>query len=197
MLLAIATPLIDKLLKNWALATIPILVVFWLLDIGETSTPSIEATLFFTVGALASTRGWSVFSVDRLGKPLLMAYPALLLIDSLNIAGKFDSALHHITVAVGICATLHLTSFIHAGGRIASALLKLAGSSFFVYAAHEPLLTIARKLSLSLLRNAHESALVLLYISLPILLAGLLVLLYRTLSALMPSALSFVSGGRK
>lgn len=197
MLLAIATPLIDHLLKNFAWATISTLVICWLLDIGNTNIPSIEATLFFAVGALASTRGWSVFFVDRFGKLLLISYPALLLIDSLNIVGKFDPTLHHVTVAVGICAALHLTSFIHAGGRIASVLLKLAGSSFFVYAAHEPLLTIARKLSLSLLRNAHESALVLLYFALPILLAGLLVLLYRILSAGMPSALSFVSGGRK
>jgi hypothetical protein len=70
----------------------------------------------------------------------------------------------------------------------------LSSSSFFVFAAHEPLLTIIRKALYALLSPASGSAILALYFLIPIFVVTFLVVLHRHLLKTVPSVLSFITG---
>jgi hypothetical protein len=70
----------------------------------------------------------------------------------------------------------------------------LSGASFFVFAAHEPLLRIIRKASYKLLSPRSGAAILALYFLIPICLIMFLVVLHHYLQKAMPSFLGFITG---
>jgi hypothetical protein len=73
-------------------------------------------------------------------------------------------------------------------------LTRLSSASFFVFAAHEPLLMTTRKLSYKLFQPASGAAILALYFLIPIGLTAFLVVIYRFLLKTMPSFLGFITG---
>ena len=70
-------------------------------------------------------------------------------------------------------------------------LLRYAPASFFIFAAHEPLLTVVKKL----LPKAVPSALGV-YLLAPVIVVAVLLVLHRLLARALPRVVGVLSGGR-
>ena len=70
----------------------------------------------------------------------------------------------------------------------------LSGDAFFVYAIHQPLLVITRKIVYRLLPPAGGAAILAQYFLLPFCLVALLVVLNRLLLKIMPAFMGFITG---
>jgi len=70
----------------------------------------------------------------------------------------------------------------------------LSGASFFVFAAHEPLLNTIRKIAFKMLVPASGAAILALYFLIPICLITILVLTYRGLVKATPHFAGIITG---
>ncbi len=200
MVLAILSPILARLLTKAPWILILPASIFWLFDVGNHWIPSPEACLFFCIGALISLRNQSLFPSNILGNFAGILYPILVVICVLNPTVVEAGVFHHATVAIGVLALLHASQFIMKLPKLERTLLRLSGASFFVFAAHEPILTFIRKAGVRLLQDYGEIYLIGLYLTLPLILAYALVLVYNRLHMAWPAVLKIISGrgsGRK
>jgi hypothetical protein len=72
--------------------------------------------------------------------------------------------------------------------------MKMGGASFFVFAAHEPLMEIIRRLSYKFLMPTGGAEVMALYFLIPLFVIALLVVLHGYLLRIMPSFLGFITG---
>ncbi len=196
MLLVLAAPLLGLLLRRLGAPLLVALFGAWLLWPGLSMLPSLEALAWFALGAWLGLREREPFPPASWLAGLLLAYAFAL---PLVVAGPWPQArpwLHQGLVALGVAAALAATAWLVTRPRWRAALLQLAPASFFVYAAHEPLLTVARKLSYRLLQPEHSLLLLTLYLAVPLAVIGVLLLLRAALQRLLPGPLAWVSGGR-
>lgn len=196
MLLVLAAPLLGVLLKRLGAPLLVALFGAWLILPALALVPSLEALAWFALGAWLGLRERQPFPPARWNAGLLLAYALALL---LVVAGPWPQArpwLHQGLVALGVAAALAASAWLLVRPRWRAALLQLAPASFFVYAAHEPLLTVARKLSYRLLQPEHSLLLLALYLAVPLAVIGVLLLLRAALQRLLPGPLAWISGGR-
>ena len=79
---------------------------------------------------------------------------------------------------------------------VAQALLALGSASFFVYAAHEPLLMVLRMLAYSNIPLDAPYTVLAIYLLLPALVIAFLVLCHGVLKRTCPRLLGLITGGR-
>ena len=79
--------------------------------------------------------------------------------------------------------------------RLSAALVALAPASFFVFAAHEPLMTLVRKLLYRALPPT-PAVVISIYLLLPLVIAAFTAALYFLLRRVAPRFASLVSGNR-
>ncbi len=193
MLLMLLSPLIILLLRYLALPFLGGVFFLWITVNWPIYTPDAAGVLFFSLGGYLAMKGKSLFLFDRYGKWFVLAYFPLLLADVL----WYDTpCLHRCGIVVGLVAILFGSKFVLAGERLKNALLWLSGSSFFVYAAHEPLLGIARTLAFQFLPLNWPYTVLLIYLFVPLAVVAGLVAVYTVLGACIPRALRIVTGGR-
>ncbi len=154
-----------------------------------------RAVLFFYVGAMVAIRGGSLFAVDRISwwiAPLFV----------LGLWGFYASGetglmvyLLRPTIAVGVVLALKASRWLAESDRWRDPLVWLGGTSFFVFAVHEPLVTVGKKLAYRVFPITAETLLTV-YAVLPILIIGFALAAYRVLLKTMPGFLRFVTGGR-
>ena len=194
MILAIASPLLWLAARYLPWVALAAFGAAWIFNIWPMPVPSAEPTLFFYLGSLVALRGWSLFEVDRLG--WWLAAPFALLIGALcveQLAGDGDYLLHP-AMAVGLVLALKASGWL-AESRWCDRLVMLGKASFFVFAVHEPLVTIGKKLAFRALPMTAGTVLVT-YAVLPVLVIGLALLAHRALTAVAPGFLRLISGGR-
>ena len=80
--------------------------------------------------------------------------------------------------------------------RLTQALLALGSASFFVYAAHEPLLMVLRMLAYSNIPLDAPYTVLAIYLLLPALVIAFLVLCHGVLKRTCPRLLGLITGGR-
>ena len=97
---------------------------------------------------------------------------------------------------VGVLAALYATKLALRHERLKQTLLALGSASFFVYAAHEPLLMVLRMLAYSHIPLDGPYTVLTIYLLLPALLIAFLVLCHGALQRICPRLLSLVTGGR-
>lgn len=195
-LLMILSPLLVVILRYAALPFIAVLFLLWITSTWPIYTPDVVGVLFFSVGAWVGLRGGSLFAFDQYGRWFLLAYLPILLADVIWNDAVFNTALHRSGVVVGLIAVLYLTKRALRHTRLTGTLLWLSGMSFFVYAAHVPLLGIVRTVAYRYLPLDGPYTILLLYLLLPALVVIFLVGLYQMLARITPGALRVVTGGR-
>ncbi len=196
MILVLLAPLIKIILKFGPFAFLAVFFIYWFFDIWPFYVPSSEALLFFYVGAYLASTNKNMFAVDRYGSILVLLYLIIVTIDASFIDGPFNPYLHKVGIIVGVLSTLFITKFIARTERIKSIILWLSSASFFVYAIHEPLLTIVRKISYKLLSPNTSSSILCLYFFVPIVVITFLIIAYRVFFRVTPRFVSIVTGGR-
>jgi surface polysaccharide O-acyltransferase-like enzyme len=195
-LLMILIPVITVILRYAALPFFALVFITWITSKWPIYTPDAVGVLFFSVGCYLAMKGRSLFALDRYGAWFLVAYIPILLADTVWNNAAFNTCLHRCGIVVGLVAVLYVTRWVLACERLKNALLWLSGSSFFVYAAHEPLLGIVRTIAFRFIPLDWPYMILSLYLLLPMTVIAFLVGLNRLLTAIAPRALTIVTGGR-
>jgi len=193
MVLVVLTPAIYFLLtRKLALPLIAALFCLWLPTAWHDLWSPVEATLFFTLGAYLSQPGSVMTYPDKFGPWISAAFLGLLIFCS-----AFPKSPHYLQILMivfGAPSLWWLTGLAVRKATLKSWLMRLSGASFFVFAAHEPLLMILRKLSYKLLLPASGTAILALYFSIPICLIVFLAAVHRYLLKTAPSFTGFITG---
>ena len=196
MLLMLLSPVLDAILGNLARPFLVALFVAWVVGWWPLYTPDVVGVLFFSLGGWCARQGSSLFAFDRYGKLLTFCYIPLLIADVVWYEAWFNVTLHRCTIVIGLGAALYQSRFLLAWPRLGEVLLRLGGASFFVYAAHEPLLGMVRTLAFQWLPIDRPGMLLAVYLLAPLLVVTVLVVLHRALTQLAPKAVQAITGGR-
>jgi surface polysaccharide O-acyltransferase-like enzyme len=196
MLLMLVGPLLHRVLRLFARPYLLMLFVVWIFGKWPLYPPEVVGLLFFSFGGYCALRGHSLFALDAYGQWFVALFLPLLIVDVLWYDAWFNVTLHRCTIVVGLVAVFYLSRFLRQDCRYENALLRLGGASFFVYAAHEPLLGIVRTVAFQTLPLDLPAVMLLIYLLLPLLVVAVLVLLHQALVRLVPRGLRVVTGGR-
>jgi len=194
-LLVLAAPLVHLAVMRIPVAGALALGACWSAGIGL-AIPSIEGVFFFYLGAWLGVRRADLCRVDRFGTLLVVAFALLALADAATKGSVASSPLHKLMILAGVAAALHAAGRIRRGGRLEQWLISLSAASFFVFAMHEPALTLARKLAYRLLAPETAAATIALYFAIPLALIAVLAALYFPLKRSLPRLMALATGGR-
>ena len=150
--------------------------------------------LFFSIGACLAARGWSLFAADKYGSLAAVAYVPLVVADVSLIGSNVSPYLHGVGIAIGVIAILSLTRIVVACQKLSGFLISLTGASFFVFAAHEPLLTAVRKIVYKITTPESSNFVLALYFLIPICVIAVLVVTHKALAHIAPAFLGIVTG---
>ena len=195
MILVVASPLIWVAACYLARPTLIMLLWAWVIGAWPLLLPEGEPVLFFFVGALVAIRGGSLLAVDRISRWIAPLFV-------LGLAGFYLSGqtgwmvyLLRPTVAVGVVLALKASRWLADSETWRDRLIWLGGTSFFVFAVHEPLVTIGKKIAFRVLPMTAGTMLTV-YALLPALIIGFALAAYWVLLKTVPGFLRFVTGGR-
>ena len=178
--------------------TYSVLFVLWFFEIWPISIPSSQSVLFFAIGAYFSLTQQDLFFCDEHGILIGLLYFIFIVSDALLFGTKLTITpfVHKIGIVLGVPTALFLTKSIAKTKRTKSLILWLSSASFFVFAVHEPLLTILKKIVYRIVMP-HSSTLVLaIYFIVPLIVIVVAIFAYRYLMSIAPKLLGVVTGGR-
>ncbi len=203
MVLVVLSPAIGYLVRSkLCLLFVAGVFALWCMDQWPFAWPSVEATLFFSLGTYLALKDSDLRALDGRGGLLLSLFiPVLLAYSVLATIGSSESGLlvkyfQKAVILLGAAVAWWLTGRLIVWSRLKGWLIALGGSSFFVFAAHEPLMMVVRKLVFSFAKPQSEAAVIGLYLSIPIFLIAFLVAVYGVLKVTVPRFLAVVTGGR-
>ena len=196
MIMVLLVPIVQLIFKTIPAIFLGIISVLWFFQLWPIYIPSSEAFLFFYIGAFLAVSKQSLFKMDKYGSVILFLYSIILLADALTKCNALNGYIHRIGILLGIASALYATKFVLNNGTLRSFFLWSASCSFFVYAVHEPLLTIFKKIAYKLLTPSTDIIVLVLYFSIPVFVITISILAYMGLKSLTPKFLSIVSGGR-
>jgi surface polysaccharide O-acyltransferase-like enzyme len=194
MLLVLLAPLVGFAARRFGVWFIAALFVLRILDAWPFYSPSIEASAFFMLGAWCAVNKKGLFGFDAFAPFLIIFYIPIVVLDAVGVFGGLQPYAHRVGVLVGVAVALWLTKFLVSNDKIGSRLVSLSGCAFFVFAAHEPLLTILRKIAFKIIQPQTGTALLVLYILLPAILIFSLVVMCRILRSVAPGFMTIVTG---
>ena len=195
-IMVLLVPILQLVLRTIPLIFLGFIFWLWFFPTWPIYIPSSVAFSFFYIGAFLSFSGHNVFAVDRYGKFFLGAYMAILIVDVLTKGHQFNGYFHQIGILLGIASALYATKLVLKIDKLKSVLLWTANCSFFVFAAHEPLLALLRKVSYKFLEPNTDVVILALYLLTPVVVLAAVILSYLVFRASAPKFLSFVSGSR-
>ncbi len=196
MILAILAPVIYFFIVRLPMIFIGLLAVCWFTGVWPISIPSSDAALFFSIGATVAYKHKSLFMMDKQILIIVPAYFFTLVADVLTIGADWNQYLHKISIVLGVISVLCFSKMVVLNSRLKEMLLGLSGASFFVFAAHEPSLLIAKKFVFKLVQPSSSFSILALYFLIPISLIVLLVGVYRVCARKFPSVTRVITGGR-
>ncbi|NRR31594.1 acyltransferase [Oxalobacteraceae bacterium] len=196
MVVVLLSPLIYFCVSRMAAVFLAILALLWVAKIWPLYIPSAPALLFFSVGAALACHRQSLFRFDAYAKPLIAVYLCVLPVHVMLLGSPASTHVEKLTIVLGAIAFLSLSKWVVRREALRHALQGLASASFFVFAAHEPLLTIFRKIAYKIVQPSSSAAVLTLYLLIPITLIILLVAVYRLGAKYLPGLTRVVSGGR-
>lgn len=193
MVLALLTPLIHLLLKKIPAVFLAVLLALWFVSFGDNTS---ESALFFTFGAWAGITQKRLFALDQHAKWFLPVYLVIVVTNSAFPDAQVYPYLHKIGILLGMPVFLSLTKAISNTTGLKNALVALGSASFFVFAAHEPLLTLLRKIAYKVLQTQHGEKILLIYFVSVIVTVLVCVGMFFLLNRVVPRFTKVIAGGR-
>lgn len=188
-------PVLDVLIRKMPLISLMAMMAFWFFRIWPLYIPSADAICFFYLGTLIGAKDVDLTRLDSYWKHILLAYVVASLLDISTRAYAWHYQLHKIQFLLGcaamFCITKHVLNL-----RLSHYLLSLSKVSFFIFALHEPLLTIVRKIAYRLFMPLTDIKSLLIYFTAPWLVVIICIMTYGILAKLAPSSLKVITGGR-
>lgn len=195
LVLVLLSPLVYFLVTK---APIPLLLLLgyrWFSPIPSWTFLTREAALFFCIGSLLALRGVDLRTIDRWALLLTLAYVPISVLDAATKNTSVNNAIHKPAELLGVAFVLCASKYIWQFPTLKKYLLALSVASFFVFAAHEPLLTAVRRFSYAIWTPSTSTTL-LLYFADPLLVVAFCTALYYVLRSTMPAFTGVVTGGR-
>ncbi|PTQ91056.1 acyltransferase family protein [Agitococcus lubricus] len=196
MVMVLLAPILYLLLEKLPKITLCILYSLWFFNLWPVYIPSALAFVFFYTGAYLAYSNTNLFSFDRFGTVIPLSYLIILLIDTSTKNYAFNLYIHKIGIMVGICTMLYITKQAVEKKHLKNALLWASSCSFFVFAVHEPLLTVIRKIAYKTIQPDNDFSVISLYFFIPIVVIIISLALYISIKAIAPRFLAIISGGR-
>jgi surface polysaccharide O-acyltransferase-like enzyme len=197
MLLVILSPILYWTIRHIPRLTLFLLFYIWALSLNPLYAPSSEATLFFFIGGLIGCTTARLDLFDKYAKLLFVAYICLSIIELLTMNMFYNIYLHNINIIIGIIATIWLSGIINRKMIKISKILKLLSpAAFFIFATHEPLLTVIRKLSYVIINPSNSIIVIIIYFSDIFITIMLCIILYFILTKISLSFMRVICGGR-
>lgn len=179
-LFVILAPLWNVCLRTMPVATL-LLLGFWnLVFPSYFPLPASVGAFYFYFGALLASRNWQGSPLDQNPLLWLLAYGVLAVLDSLDRGNPWSRSLHDVAMFVGCGAFLVLAGILnrYQSDKLSRLFLWLAPSSFFLYAAHEPLVRYTRLALSRWAQSFLDSSGFVLYVVPPLLITALCLALY-------------------
>jgi hypothetical protein len=193
MALVVLAPIIHFVVaRKSALPFLLILFCMWFASLWPIIWPGADAAFFFSLGIYLSLPEKNVACLDRFGPWICSIFLCLLVLES-----SFQDTLRHLhkfVIIFGIPSVWWIVGQAVRVPAIKSFFLKLSGASFFVFAAHQPLLTIARAALYKLFMPSSGITVIALYFLIPILLIVFLVVVHHYLQKIVPSFAGVIAG---
>lgn len=194
--LVIISPAIYLLIRLVPKALLFFALINWVTGALPLYIPSAEAILFFSFGAFLGNKSQNIFHLDNYGGLALILYFFTSVLDTLSIGQPLNIYIHKTSILLGILCALFSTKFILQKEKLKNAILRLSEASFFVYAIHEPMLTIFKKISYKALTPESSISIILLYFTIPTITIIFAVIAYQQLVKIAPRFVSTITGGR-
>ena len=194
MVLVVLGPLVYLAVTKAGAVLLAVLGLAWILDVAPHHVLDLEAVCFFCAGAYVAVRRLPPFALDPLGPLLGIAWLLLVASDAWSGRAMENTPLHNVAVLVGCAALLCASRALLY--RAKPVLLKLAGASFFVFAAHEPLLTAVGKFLSSVRAPDTPLEMLMLYVLVPCLVLAACGVFYVVVRRLPLPLQAVLTGGR-
>jgi surface polysaccharide O-acyltransferase-like enzyme len=193
-ILVVLTPLIYLFLLKIPYIFLLGLSVMWFFDLNYLEIVRIDpvSPFFFTLGAYLGMKKYDFSNTDDYALQILLLY---FLISVLDLFTDL-LAIHHVAIFLGTLAIFSVTKYLITMSRIKIYLLSLAKYSFFVYAAHEPFLSIIRKLTFKMVDPQSDLTVFIIYLFCPVITIIICIQLYKILEKTVPKMLNIAIGGR-
>lgn len=191
--LVLAAPAIYFLCRNRKIGAFFVLTLcaIWMSGRWPLLWPADESLLFFSFGSYLAIQSFDVCLLDKRRIIFGICFGTLLFVD----AWMGDiTYIRKCMILAGLPFVWWLSDVAVRATSVRRSLVFLSGASFFVFAAHEPPLSTARKLVFSYLRPQSSGAELALYILIPSILICSLVMIWVALNHLTPSFLSLITG---
>jgi len=193
MALVLLAPILHFLTARvWAWPLVILLAGLWCFDLWQVLWPSGGAALFFCLGAFLARPSIRITYLESAG-PWISALCLLVLIFYTTFPVELFF-LKKVVIALSLPSFWWLTGIALRSGKIKAFLFSLSASSFFVFAAHEPALTVLVKAIYKVLRPTNAALLLALYFLIPLGLIAVLMLLHRLLRSTLPAFTDFITG---
>lgn len=196
MLLVVLAPMLAVIVRFVPIPFFVAVYIFWVTDSWPIYMPAAVGVLFFSAGALCGINDQNLFAFDRFTTLIFLVYLPMLVADVIWYEAWFNNWLHRTGLIVGVLAALCSTRYILNLPWLRDVLITLGGASFFVYAAHEPLLGIVRLLAFKLVPLDGAYTMLLLYLLIPVAVMAFLLGCNHLLARFSPRVLSVITGGR-
>lgn len=193
--LVVLSPLVYLLVRYAGLLACAVLFGLWATETWPLPIQSATPAFAFTLGAYFGIHRLDPFGVDRWGPAVVAVYGVLVGLSLVLRGTDWYLPVHYTGVVAGMAAAFYATKFAAESDRLRSLLLALAPASFFVFATHEPLITIAKKL---IYRHAEVSPELVLaiYLIVPIAAVALTAAAYFLAVRVAPRLVRVATGGR-
>lgn len=173
-----------------------LIAISWVCNAGIGWIPSVEGILFFATGALLAHSRRPLFFSDRYCRPALLLFLVIVTADILTGQWKSQGLIHKAGIISGVVALLGVSATLGRYLRVRAWFTYVSGFSFFIFAVHEPLLTILRKITFVALNPVTDLFIGFLYLVLPALVIVMSILAGSLAMHLFPKTYAFVTGGR-
>ncbi len=194
MILVLLTPVIHQLNKRVPVPFMLFLFSVWFFVWIDFGVPEPVGVLFYSLGCYLGHARKSLFSLDRFGPAAFVAYGITLMANTVWADGVLYPYVQRTAVMLGIVSCLYSTKFLAGPAILRQVLISLGAASFFVYAAHEPLLTALIRCVYKVMHPAHSGPILALYFAIPACLITALVLTHRVSSYFLPKLTRVITG---
>lgn len=213
MVLVLLSPLLYLLMRRFPWPTIFLLAGLWLSGYGSSYVPSPEAALFFFIGGALAYSDRDLAIGNGPGKGVFLIYIIISVLDLGLQAGqgRLGAYVHKIGLFPGTVSAIWIAGILgradrdgkngasprrRFAGRSARLIESLSPFAFFIFAAHEPLLTAIRKLCYHVYKPSDPSAVLAIYLTAPVLTILICIFLYLAARRTMPVLTRTICGGR-
>ena len=191
-------PVIWWAIKKFSWLPVICFMIIWIVDPGRLANVRNESWFFFSLGCLVAQGQLDLQVSQRYKNGLLVAYATLAsLTAGLYVAGFYLPPVFTKLVTLGgVAAMWYMADWIFKEGRIKDFVIQMSAYSFFIFAAHEPLLGIEMKIIGKLSLDQWHTISFALYFIVPIFTIALLWVLGRFLKLRTPWFYKTITGGR-